>query len=131
VLSNIFDADVIETFLTRTTCESLVHKLGHKSPRTTKELLDIMTNHASGEEAIGAIFDHAKGKAKRDENAGVGNSNHLGKKKNNGGSLVVAADRKGGKAAIGETLTTLRRCSRSRTRTMSSPSSTCTRTAPS
>ena len=53
-----------------TTCESLVHKLGRKGPRTTKELLDIATSHASGEEAIGAIFDHLNGKARRDEVAG-------------------------------------------------------------
>ena len=41
----------------------LVHKLGRKGSRTTKELLDIATSHASGEEAVGAIFDHPKGKA--------------------------------------------------------------------
>jgi hypothetical protein len=48
---------MIGAFLLGTTCESLVHKLGHKCPRTTKELLDIATSHASGEEAIGVIFD--------------------------------------------------------------------------
>ena len=47
------------------TYESLVHKLGHKGLRTTKELLDIATSHASGEEAVGAIFDSPKGEAKR------------------------------------------------------------------
>jgi hypothetical protein len=30
---------------------------------------------------IGAIFDHLKGKARRDEDAGEGASNHLAKKK--------------------------------------------------
>jgi hypothetical protein len=55
--------------LTGTSCECLVHKLGRKSPRTTKELLDIAMNHAAGEGAVGAIFDHAKGKAKCDESA--------------------------------------------------------------
>ena len=53
---NIADADVIGAFLSGTTCKSLVHKLGRKGPRTTKELLDIATNHASSEEAVGAIF---------------------------------------------------------------------------
>jgi hypothetical protein len=52
-----------------TTCESLVHKLGRKNPWTTKELLNITTNHASGEKVLGAIFDLANGKTKRDESA--------------------------------------------------------------
>ena len=49
-------ADVIGAFLSRMTCESLVHKLGRRGPWTTKELLDIATSHASGEEAVRAIF---------------------------------------------------------------------------
>jgi hypothetical protein len=43
---------------------------------------------------------------KRDESTGEGASNHPGKKKNkrnNGGFLVATTDRKGGKAAFGET----------------------------
>jgi len=35
-----------------------------------------------GEEMVGAIFDHPKGKAKRDEDAGECASNHPNKKKN-------------------------------------------------
>jgi hypothetical protein len=50
---------VIEAFLSGTTYESLVHKIGRKRPRTSKELLDITTSHASGEEAVGAIFYRA------------------------------------------------------------------------
>jgi hypothetical protein len=38
------------------TCRTLVHELGCEQPRTTKELLDIATWHASGEEAIGDTF---------------------------------------------------------------------------
>ena len=53
-----------------------------KGPRTTKELLDIATIHASGEEAVGEIFDRPKGKAKRDEDTGEGTSNRPNKKKN-------------------------------------------------
>ena len=59
------------------------------------ELLDIATSHASGEEAVGAIFDHLKGKAKRDEDVGEGASNRPVKKKNKQqreGSLVATAD---------------------------------------
>ena len=47
---------------------------------------------------IRAIFDHLKGKAKWDEDAGEGTSNHPNKKKNkqwHEGSLVATADRKG------------------------------------
>ena len=64
------------------TYESLVHKLGRKGPRTTKELLDIATSHASGEEAAGAIFDRLEGKARQDEGADKGTSNHFAKRKN-------------------------------------------------
>jgi hypothetical protein len=106
VLPNVSNIDVIGAFLTGTTCESLVHTLGLKSPRTTKELLDIATNHTSGEEAVEAIFDRAKGKAKRDENIGEGGLNRPGKKKNkrsNRDSLAAAANRKGGRTATGET----------------------------
>jgi hypothetical protein len=51
-------------------------------------------NHTSGEELVRAIFDHAKGKVKREKRAREGDSNGLGKKKkrNNGGSLVAATD---------------------------------------
>jgi hypothetical protein len=55
--------------------------LGCKRPRTTKELLDIATSHASGEEAVRAIFDRARGKAKWNEDTGKGTSNCSNKKK--------------------------------------------------
>ena len=64
------------------TCESLVHKLGRKGPRTTKKLLDIATSHALGEEVVRAIFDHLKGNARWDEDAGEGTSNRSAKMKN-------------------------------------------------
>ena len=80
-LPNVADADVIGAFLSRTTYESLVHELGCRGPRTTKELLDIATSHASGEEAVGAIFDRSDGKARRDEDAGDGASNRPAKRK--------------------------------------------------
>ena len=71
--------------------------MGRKGPRTTKELLDIATSHASGEEVVGAIFDRLKGTAKLDEDAGEGASNHPNKKKNkqrHEGSLVATVDRR-------------------------------------
>ena len=66
-----------------------------------KELLDITTSHASGEEAFGAIFDHFEGKARRDEGAGEGASNRSAKRKNkkqwHEDLLVASADCKGGR----------------------------------
>lgn len=72
------------------TNEALVHKLERKGPRNTKELLDITTSHASGEDA----------------DADEGGSNRSGKKKKNNkqrhqGSLVAAAE-KMGKRALAE-----------------------------
>ena len=48
--------DIISTFLSKTTCESLIHKLSCLKPHTTRDLLDVATNHASSEEAVGAVF---------------------------------------------------------------------------
>jgi hypothetical protein len=50
------------------TCKILVHKLRCQKPYITRELLDIATNHASGEEAVGAVFvrDQPAAKMKRD-----------------------------------------------------------------
>ena len=53
----IVDADVIGAFLSETHYKTLVHKLGCQKPRTTHELLEIATNNASSEEAVGAIFE--------------------------------------------------------------------------
>ena len=106
-----------------TTCEG---------PRTTKELLDIVTSHASGEEAVGVIFDCLKAKAKRDEDAGEGASNRPNKKKNKHrleGSLVATADRKGVESPPRVHQNTSRSCSKGHARTMLSPSSTYTRDA--
>ena len=92
---------MIGAFLSGTTYESLVHKLGRRGPWTTKELLDIATSHASGEEAVGAIYDCLEGKARQDKGAGEGTSNRPAKKKNkkqrHEGLLVVATNRRGGR----------------------------------
>jgi hypothetical protein len=44
------------------TCRDLVRKLRRSSPVESNELFDIATSFASGEEAVGAIFDGKKGK---------------------------------------------------------------------
>jgi hypothetical protein len=66
---NVVDADIVGAFLTGTTCKSLIHKLGCRKLHTTRELLDIATNHAFGEEAVEAVFTDGwtLGKAKRAE----------------------------------------------------------------
>ena len=91
---------MIGAFLSGTTCESLVHKLGRRGPWTTKELLDIATSHALGEEAVEAIFDRSDGKARWDEAADEGTSDRPAKRKNKkqwrDNSLVAAVDCKGG-----------------------------------
>ena len=63
-LTDIVDADIISVFLSGKTYESLIHKLGCLKPCTTCDLLDIATNHASGEEAVGAIFNGGQDKGK-------------------------------------------------------------------
>ena len=97
IVPNVAGADIIGVFLSGATCESPVHKLGRKGSRTTKELLDITTNHASGEEAMGAIFDRTRGvKEKLDEAADEGPSDRPGKKKNKKkgrGHFTAAVDR--------------------------------------
>ena len=61
--------DVISVFLYGTTYESLIHKLSCLKPRAISDLLNIATNHASGEEAVGAAFSGGqdKGNAKRED----------------------------------------------------------------
>ena len=54
---------MIKAFISSTTNEALAHELRHSKPRMTRELLDLATSHASGEEAVWAIFYKYKGKA--------------------------------------------------------------------
>jgi hypothetical protein len=52
----------MHAFLEGTTCWDLVRELGRSLPVDSNELFDIATSFASGEEAVGAIFDGKKGK---------------------------------------------------------------------
>jgi hypothetical protein len=93
-------------FLSGTTCKELVRELGRNTPITANGLMDIITNFATGEEAVGAIFggDQDKGKHKEEDPTGFSRSskrNNRKKKKNQQGKLeaptddlVAAADRK-------------------------------------
>ena len=64
-LLGVVDADIIGTFLSWTHCKTLVHKLGCQKLRTMHELLEIATNHASGEEAVGAVFETRPARGER------------------------------------------------------------------
>jgi hypothetical protein len=52
----------LHTFLEGTTRQDLVRELGRSPLVDSNELFDIATSFASGEEAVGAIFDGKKGK---------------------------------------------------------------------
>jgi hypothetical protein len=88
--------------LVETTYKELVHELGHKGPRTTRELLDNGTNFASREEAVGGIFHDTKGKEKRQEDADEGGFGCNSKKKKTKQSCkaprVAVAERKNPRA---------------------------------
>jgi hypothetical protein len=55
-------SEIVHAFLEGTTCRDLVRELGRSPPVDLNELFDIATSFASGEEAVGAIFDSKKGK---------------------------------------------------------------------
>ena len=67
-MPSVGDSEIVQAFLFGTTYRDLVRELGQNVPTLAATLLDIATNFASGEEAIGAIFpdNDAKGK-QRDE----------------------------------------------------------------
>jgi len=107
-LPNITDSDVIGAFIAGTTSKELVHELRRKTPTSTSHLLDIATNFASGEEAVGAIFSDgaAKGKQKAEATEALGSRDPKKKKKGRKGkqgrsdnNLVAAADCKNPKRA--------------------------------
>ena len=85
-----------------------MHELGRKTPTSTSQLLDIATNFASGEEAVGAIFsdDNAKGTQKAEATEASGSQDpkkekkgHKGKQGRLDDNLVAVADRKNPKRA--------------------------------
>jgi hypothetical protein len=84
-------------FLFGTTCKELVRELGRNTLLIANGLMDIITNFAAGEEAVGAIFggDQDKGKHKVDDptNSSRGSKrNNRKKKKNQQGKLEASAD---------------------------------------
>jgi hypothetical protein len=61
-LPSVTQSEIVHAFLEGTTCRDLLRELGRSSPVDFNELFDIATSFASGEEAVGAIFDGMKGK---------------------------------------------------------------------
>jgi hypothetical protein len=65
-LPSVAQSEIVHAFLEGTTCRDLVRELGRSPPADSNELFDIATSFASGEEAVGAIFDGKKGKRSED-----------------------------------------------------------------
>jgi hypothetical protein len=61
-LPSMAQSEIVHAFLEGTTCRDLVPELGRSPPVDLNELFDIATSFASGEEAVGEIFDGKKGK---------------------------------------------------------------------
>ena len=102
-LPSISDSEIIQAFLSNTTYRDLVRELGQHVPRSAAALLNIATNFASGEEAIGAIFPDNDTNGKRSDEAPRASAPHLPKKNKKGHQgkqevlevgLVAAAERK-------------------------------------
>ena len=83
-LPSVKDSEVISALHLGTTCRDLVRELGRNPPSSANELFDMVTNFASGEEAVGAIFDGDKVKRKVDTPAGGSNPKNNSKKPKRG-----------------------------------------------
>jgi hypothetical protein len=92
------DNDTISVFQNDTTCTSLMHRLKRLMPRTTRELLDIASNHADGEEAIVVTLNTPQGKGNQVMNHSEWTSSRFKRKKNEkrrrDDNLVAAVERK-------------------------------------
>jgi hypothetical protein len=61
-LPSVAQSEIVHAFLEGTTCRDLMRELGRSPPVDSNELFDIATSFASGEEAVGAIFEGKKAK---------------------------------------------------------------------
>ena len=115
-LPSVTDVEVINAFLQGTTCRNLVHELARSRPTSANVLFDVATNFASGEEAVGVIFDDKKAKhtedapaegtktktpakkqkrGKKGKQKGLHNQRGQRQEEDSDEALAVAADRKG------------------------------------
>jgi hypothetical protein len=67
-----------------------VHELGCDQPKTTKELLDVTTRHAFGEEAVWAVFMQGSGKVNLGSDQGAPS-----KAADNGAKKGARSDKRG------------------------------------
>jgi hypothetical protein len=79
-LPSVAQSEIVHAFLEGTTCRDLVRS----PPVDSNELFDIATSFASGEEAVGAIFDGKKGKCADDTPAEGSKSKELHQKNKRG-----------------------------------------------
>ena len=83
-LPSVGDSKIVQAFLFGTTCRDLVQELGQNVPTSAAVLLDIATNFASGEDAVGAIFPDNDAKGKRRDEAPGASAPQLSNKKKKG-----------------------------------------------
>jgi hypothetical protein len=83
-LPSVAQSKIVHAFLEGTTCRDLVRELGRSPTVDSNELFDITTNFASGEEAVGAIFDAKKGKRVDDTPAEGSKSKEIRQKNKRG-----------------------------------------------
>jgi hypothetical protein len=83
-LPSVAQSEIMHAFLEGTTCRDLVRELGRSPPVDSNELFHITTSFASGEEAVGAIFDGKKGKRVDDAPAEGSKSKELRQKNKRG-----------------------------------------------
>jgi hypothetical protein len=76
-LPSMAQSEIVHAFLEGTTYRDLVRELGRSPPVDSNELFDIATSFASGEEAVGVIFDGKKGKRADDAPAEGSKSKEL------------------------------------------------------
>ena len=78
------DLEIVQAFLSGTSCRDLVRKLGQNVPTTAAVLLDIATNFALGKEAVEAVFPDNDAKGKRRDEAPGASASRFSKKKKKG-----------------------------------------------
>jgi hypothetical protein len=83
-LPSVAQSEIVHALFEGTTCWDLVRELGRSPPVDSNELFDIATSFASGEEAVGAIFDGKKGKRVDDTPAEGSKSKELRQKNKRG-----------------------------------------------
>jgi hypothetical protein len=106
-LPSVAQSEIVHAFLECTTCRDLVRELGRSPPVDSNELFDIVTSFASGEEAVGAIFDGKKGKRADDTPAEGSMSKELRQKNKRGKKGKKPRPRRASRGAATTTTTKL------------------------